>query len=189
MSAAAQVHPTAVVDPGAQIGAGTRIWHFTHVMQGAVIGSDCILGQNVFVADGVRIGDRTKIQNNVSVYRGVTLEEEVFCGPACVFTNIEIPRSFIERKDGFQATRVGRGASIGANATILCGVTIGAYALIGAGAVVTRDVPEHGLVIGAPGRSVGWVCRCGRRLEGKPGAWRCPDCGQTYPFPAPPAAS
>ncbi|RYZ96700.1 MAG: N-acetyltransferase [Sphingobacteriaceae bacterium] len=153
----AQIHETAVVDAGASIGLGTHIWHFCHVMPTAVIGSNCNIGQNVFIDNKVKIGNGVKIQNNVSVYNGVLLEDDVFIGPSVVFTNVINPRSFIERKEEFKITHVAKGATIGANATIICGVSIGEYAMIGAGAVVTKDVPAHALVIGNPGRQVGWV--------------------------------
>jgi UDP-2-acetamido-3-amino-2,3-dideoxy-glucuronate N-acetyltransferase len=181
MSAGFWVHPSAIVEAPVQIGAGTRIWHFCHVMPGARIGAHCILGQNCFVGGGAVVGDGCKVQNNVSLYDGVVLEDEVFVGPSAVFTNVVIPRAFIDRKHAYAETRVGRGASIGANATIVCGRTIGEYALVGAGAVVTRDVPAHALVAGVPARRTGWVCRCGHRLaEVAPGRWRCPDCHQDY---------
>ncbi|MBC6491036.1 DapH/DapD/GlmU-related protein [Flavihumibacter stibioxidans] len=151
------IDPSSVVDAGARIGEGTRIWHFCHLMPGAVVGERCIIGQNVFIDNNVVVGDGCKIQNNVSLYNGVTLERDVFIGPSVVFTNVINPRAFIERKDEFKPTRVERGASIGANATIICGVTIGAYALVGAGAVVTRDVPPYALVVGNPARQVGKV--------------------------------
>jgi UDP-2-acetamido-3-amino-2,3-dideoxy-glucuronate N-acetyltransferase len=159
-------HPSAFVDQPCQIGDGTRIWHFSHVMAGAVIGRDCNLGQNVFVAQGVTIGDRVKIQNNVSVYEGVVLETEVFCGPSVVFTNMRTPRSAFprNRSEDFSPTRVGRGATLGANATVVCGVTIGEWAFVAAGAVVSRDVPPYALVAGVPARGRGWVCQCGVRL-------------------------
>lgn len=171
------VHPTAVVDAGAEIGAGTRIWHFCHVMPSARVGRDCILGQNVFVDRDAVIGDRCKLQNNVSVYKGVVLEDEVFVGPSAVFTNVLNPRAFIERKHEFRPTRVRRGATIGANATIVCPCDVGEYALVGAGAVVTRDVEAHALVVGAPARRVGWVCRCANTI--KQGA--CATCGFGVP--------
>ena len=174
------VHPTATVDEGAAIGAGTRIWHYCHVMAGARIGERCILGQNVFVADGAVVGDGVKLENNVSVFRGVVLEDEVFCGPSTVFTNVAIPRAFIERKAEFASTRIGRGATLGANCTILCGHTVGAYALVGAGAVVTRDVPRHALVLGVPALQVGWVCRCGRTLPDAEEVLVCPGCATRY---------
>lgn len=157
-------HPSAVVDEGARIGDRTRIWHFCHVMSGAQLGERCVLGQNVFVAGGVRIGDGVKIQNNVSVYRGVTLEDDVFCGPSMVFTNVRNPRGHVERKDAFEATRVCRGATLGANCTIVCGNRIGRYAMVAAGAVVTGDVPDHALVVGVPARVVGWMSPAGHRL-------------------------
>jgi len=175
------VHPTATVDEGAEIGRGTRIWHYGHVMKGARIGEGCILGQNVFVGAKAVIGDRVKIQNNVSVYDAVTLEDEVFCGPSMVFTNVIVPRAFIERKSEYLPTRLCRGATLGANSTVLCGHTVGAYALVGAGAVVSRDVAPHALVLGVPARLAGWVCRCGLtlRLEGA-GPAVCRGCGESY---------
>jgi len=157
-------HPSAVIDDGARIGEGTRIWHFSHVSPSAIIGRGCVLGQNVFVADGVVVGDRVRIQNNVSLYTGVTLEDEVFCGPSAVFTNVRTPRSGVSRKDEYAHTVVRHGATIGANATIVCGVEIGPFSLIGAGAVVTSDVPAHRLVVGVPGRAVGWVSHAGEVL-------------------------
>lgn len=173
------VHPTAVVDEGAVIGSGTRIWHYCHIAAGARIGERNILGQNVFVAEGVVTGRRCKVQNNVSLYKGVVLEDDVFCGPSCVFTNVIDPRAFIEKKSEFRQTRVRQGASIGANATVVCGNTLGRYCLIGAGAVVTTDVPDYGLMVGVPARLQGWVCRCGRRLEFNGGRSRC-QCGNLY---------
>jgi UDP-2-acetamido-3-amino-2,3-dideoxy-glucuronate N-acetyltransferase len=172
-------HPTAVVDQPVTIGAGTRIWHFCHVMAGARIGARCVLGQNVFVASRAVLGDGCKIQNNVSLYDDVELDDDVFVAPSAVFTNVINPRAFIERKHEYQKTRVGRGASIGANATVVCGHDIGAYAFVGAGAVVTRDVPAHGLVTGVPARQAGWMCRCGVRLPGGPTP-KCGTCGQGY---------
>ena len=157
-------HPTAVVDAGARVGAGTKVWHFCHVMAGARVGARCVLGQNVFIAAGAVVGDGCHVQNNVSVYDGVVLEDDVFVGPSAVFTNVKTPRAAVSRKHAFVATRVGRGATIGANATIVCGVTIGVYALVGAGAVVTHDVPDHALVAGVPARRTGWACRCGEPL-------------------------
>jgi UDP-2-acetamido-3-amino-2,3-dideoxy-glucuronate N-acetyltransferase len=159
-----QAHPSAVIDPPCEIGAGTRIWHFSHVMPGARIGRGCNIGQNVFIGSGVTVGDGVKIQNNVSLYDGVVVEDDVFLGPSMVFTNVLNPRSHVPRRDAYRATRVRRGASIGANATVLCGLTIGRYAFVGAGAVVTRDVPDHGLVYGNPARLHGWMCRCGEKL-------------------------
>jgi UDP-2-acetamido-3-amino-2,3-dideoxy-glucuronate N-acetyltransferase len=176
------VHPTAVVDEGAQIGEGTRIWHFSHIMPTARIGERCNLGQNVFVDNNTVIGNGVKIQNNVSVYNGVILEDYVFCGPSMVFTNVINPRSEIERKSEFKQTLVRRGATIGANATIVCGVTIGRYALIGAGAVVTGDVPDYALMVGVPARQVGWISRHGHRLteQDAEGNWICPQSGWRY---------
>ncbi len=173
------MHESAYVDAGAQVGAGTRIWHFCHVMPGAVIGEDCSLGQNVVVMNGTRIGDNVKIQNNVSIYEGVELEDDVFCGPSMVFTNVVNPRSHISRKHEYQRTLVRRGATIGANATIVCGVTLGEYAFVGAGAVVTRDVPAYALVTGVPARRSGWVCHCGTRLPDGASV-TCRACGSRY---------
>lgn len=158
------VHESAYVDEGATIGRGTKVWHFCHVMSGAVIGEGCSLGQNVVVMNGVVIGNNVKIQNNVSVYEGVVLEDDVFCGPSCVFTNVSTPRSHVSRKSEYEMTRVCRGATLGANCTVVCGVTLGRYALVGAGAVITRDVPDHALMMGVPARRAGWVCSCGERL-------------------------
>ena len=158
-------HSTAFIDPGASIGTGTRIWHFCHIMPAAIIGNNCNLGQNVFVDNNVAIGNGVKIQNNVSVYNGVQIEDDVFIGPSVVFTNVINPRSFIERKNEFKPTLVKKGASIGANATILCGISIGEYAMIGAGAVVTKDVAAFALVVGNPGRQAGWVSEAGERLH------------------------
>jgi UDP-2-acetamido-3-amino-2,3-dideoxy-glucuronate N-acetyltransferase len=158
-------HESTYIDDGAQVGAGTRIWHFSHIMPGAIVGKKCNIGQNVVVSPGCRIGDNVKIQNNVSVYTGVILEDDVFCGPSMVFTNVINPRSHIERKDEYKTTLVKKGATIGANSTIICGVTLGQYCFIGAGSVVTRDVPDFGLVLGCPGRLVDYVCFCGDRLH------------------------
>lgn len=176
-------HPSAIIDAGARIGEDTCIWHWTHVCAGAIIGARCSLGQNVFVADRVRIGNHVKIQNNVSVYEGVTLEDDVFCGPSMVFTNVSNPRSAVSRRDEYQPTRVRRGAALGANCTIMCGVTVGEYALVGAGAVVTRDVPAYALVIGTPARQAGWVSRHGDRLNlplSGEGTASCPHTGEVY---------
>ncbi len=174
------VHASSFIDPGATVGKDTRIWHFCHVMPGAVIGERCTLGQNVVVMSGVRIGNDVKIQNNVSVYQGVTLEDHVFCGPSCVFTNVINPRSEVSRRDDYQATLVRRGATIGANATIVCGATIGEYAFIGAGAVVRGEVAPFGLMVGVPARRIGWACRCGTRLAVEKGAATCQECGRRY---------
>lgn len=158
------VHPTAVVDDNVEIGSGTKIWHFAHILSGSRIGARCVIGQNVMIGPNARIGNGCKIQNNVAVYEGVTLEDDVFCGPSMVFTNVLLPRAHVSRRSEFLPTLVERGASIGANATIICGHTIGAYATIGAGAVVTRDVLPHALVVGTPARRIGWVSRSGERL-------------------------
>lgn len=174
------VHPSSVVDNGAAIGRGTKIWHFCHVMPGAVIGERCNLGQNVVVMPGTRIGNNVKIQNNVSIYEGVVLEDDVFCGPSCVFTNVVNPRSRISRKHEYRPTLVKRGATIGANATIVCGLTLGEYAFIGAGAVVTSDVPAYALMVGVPARRVGWMCQCGERLHPAQGRAACAACGAAY---------
>jgi UDP-2-acetamido-3-amino-2,3-dideoxy-glucuronate N-acetyltransferase len=173
-------HESAFVDAGATIGPGTRIWHFCHVMPGAVIGERCSLGQNVVVMPGTRIGNNVKIQNNVSIYEGVVLEDDVFCGPSCVFTNVLNPRSQVSRKHEYRRTLARRGATIGANATIVCGVTLGEYSFIGAGAVVTSDVPAYALMVGVPARRVGWMCECGERLHPVGGGARCPACGSEY---------
>jgi UDP-2-acetamido-3-amino-2,3-dideoxy-glucuronate N-acetyltransferase len=175
-------HPSAYVDEPSDIGAGTRIWHFSHIMPGAHIGERCNLGQNVYVGPGVVIGNNVKIQNNVSVYPGVELEDDVFCGPSCVFTNVINPRSQIVRHHEFRRTLVRRGATIGANATIVCGITIGQYAFVGAGAVVNRDVSDYALMVGVPARRVGWMSRHGHRL-GAPDAdafMVCPESGWRY---------
>lgn len=174
-------HETAVLDEGCQIGEGTRIWHFTHVMAEAVVGKNCVLGQNVMVANRTSIGNNVKVQNNVSVYEGVTCEDEVFLGPSVVFTNVINPRAFIERKHEFRPTLIRKGASVGANATVVCGHTIGRYALVGAGAVVTHDVPDYALVTGNPARQTGWVSEHGCRLNFDPsGIAVCPESGQRY---------
>lgn len=172
------IHPSAIVDEGASIGEGTRVWHWVHVCGGATIGKGCSLGQNVFVGNDVVIGDNVKIQNNVSVYDAVRLEDDVFCGPSMVFTNVYNPRSAITRKDEYRKTHVRRGATLGANCTIVCGVEIGAYAFVGAGAVVNRDVPAYALMLGMPARRKGWMCKCGVQLKGE-GEIRCA-CGLAY---------
>lgn len=164
MSKAYFVHETAVVDDGCEIGEGTKIWHYTHVLKGSKIGRNCVIGQNGSIGPDVTIGNGCKLQNNISVYKGVTLEDDVFCGPSMVFTNVLTPRAHIERKDEFLPTHVGRGATIGANATIVCGNRIGKFAMIGAGAVVTKDVPDFALVVGNPARQIGWVSETGDRL-------------------------
>lgn len=173
------IHESAYVDDGAKIGAGTKVWHFCHVMPGAVIGERCSLGQNVVVMSGVKIGNNVKIQNNVSVYEGVELEDDVFCGPSMVFTNVINPRSHVPRKDEYRKTLVKRGASIGANATVVCGVTLGEFCFVGAGAVVTADVESYALVVGVPARRTGWVCRCGVQLLAGD-APECQACGSKY---------
>ena len=177
------IHPSAVVDEGAGIGAGTKIWHFSHICGGAQIGLEATLGQGVFVGNNVKIGDRCKIQNNVSVYDNVTLEEGVFCGPSMVFTNVINPRALIDRKAEFRDTLVKKGATLGANCTILCGVTIGKYAFVGAGAVVTRDVPDFALVTGLPARQSGWVSISGDKLDipvDGDGSAICDNTGDAY---------
>ncbi len=174
------MHPSAFVDEGASVGAGTKVWHFCHVMPGAVIGEGCSLGQNCVVMPGVRIGNNCKLQNNVSVYEGVVLEDDVFCGPSMVFTNVGTPRSHVSRRGAYERTVVRRGASIGANATIVAGVTLGRYSFVGAGAVVTKDVADHALVVGNPARPVGWMCRCGERLTPAEGKATCARCGDRY---------
>ena len=175
------VHESAYVDQGADIGARTKVWHFCHIRGSARIGADCNFGQNVYVDANVTIGDNVKIQNNVSVYEGVTLEDDVFCGPSMVFTNVINPRSHVSRKDEFKDTVVKRGASLGANCTVVCGSTVGRYAFVGAGAVVTSDVPDYALVYGTPARLRGWMCQCGVRLDDPvDGAAECKTCGDSY---------
>jgi UDP-2-acetamido-3-amino-2,3-dideoxy-glucuronate N-acetyltransferase len=176
-------HASAIVDDGAQLGEGTKVWHFCHVSAGATIGAGCALGQNVFVGNDVLIGDNVRIQNNVSVYDAVTLEDDVFCGPSMVFTNVFNPRAAVPRKSEYRRTRVKRGATLGANCTIVCGTTIGAYAFVGAGAVVSRDVPDFALVVGVPAKRIGWMSRHGERLALPPrgeGEAACPATGERY---------
>ncbi len=174
-------HETAVIDPGARIGKGTRIWHFTHIMSGAELGENCNLGQNVVVSTGVILGKNVKVQNNISIYTGVVCEDDVFLGPSMVFTNIINPRSAVIRRDQYVKTLVKKGASIGANATIVCGNVIGEYAFIGAGTVVTKNVPPYALVVGNPGRHVGWMSEYGHRLDfDKEGNAICPESGEKY---------
>lgn len=171
------VHATAIIDDDVKVGKGCKIWHFSHLLYGSELGENCNLGQNVVVGPNVKIGSGVKIQNNVSVYEGVTLEDGVFCGPSAVFTNVVNPRAEVIRKDEFRPTLVKTGASIGANSTIVCGNTLGAWCLIGAGAVITKDVPDYALMIGAPAKRRGWVCRCGVKL---PADLKCPECGRRY---------
>ena len=173
------VHESAYVDDGAVIGKGTKVWHFCHVMPGAQIGERCSLGQNVVVMNGTKMGANCKIQNNVSIYEGVELEDDVFCGPSMVFTNVINPRSHVSRKNEYKRTLVKRGSSIGANATIVCGVTLGEYAFIGAGAVITKDVSPYALMAGVPARRIGWMCQCGERLTDS-GTGTCKACGTSY---------
>lgn len=175
------IHPTSVVDEGCSIGNGTKIWHFSHIMSGCSIGTNCNIGQNVVISPDVIIGNGVKIQNNVSVYTGVICEDDVFLGPSCVFTNVINPRSFISRKEEFRKTIIRRGASIGANATIVCGNTIGEYAMVGAGAVVTKDIPPYSLWVGNPARQIGWVSKYGHKLIfDKDGKAICPESGEKY---------
>lgn len=179
----AVIHPSAIVDAGAVLGAATRVWHFAHVCAGARIGDHCSLGQNVYVGNDVILGNQVKVQNNVSIYDAVTLEDEVFCGPSMVFTNVYNPRAAVPRKHEYRRTWVRRGATIGANATIVCGVMIGEYAFVAAGAVVNRDVPPYALVAGVPARQIGWISRYGERLAlplSGDGEARCPQTGETY---------
>lgn len=175
------IHPTAIVDEGAQIGKGTKIWHFCHVMPQAVLGEGCNLGQNVFIANGVLLGNNVKVQNNVSIYTGVTCDDDVFLGPSMVFTNVINPRSAVKRQDQYLKTHVGKGATIGANATIVCGHDIGPYAFIGAGAVVTKTVPAYALLVGNPARQIGWMSEYGHRLNfDEKGIATCPEGGEKY---------
>lgn len=174
------VHGSSYVDEGARVGAGTKIWHFCHVLAGAQIGERCVLGQNVNVGARAVLGNNVKVQNNVSVYDGVVLEDDVFCGPSVVFTNVLTPRAHVSRRDEYVRTLVRRGASLGANCTVVCGHEVGRYALVGAGAVGTRDVPDHALVVGNPARQVGWVCNCGVRLAFDGPAAKCARCDRQY---------
>ena len=179
--AAYQAHETAVIDPGCTIGDNTRIWHFSHIMSGCTIGQDCNIGQNVVISPEVVLGNNVKVQNNVSVYTGVTCEDDVFLGPSCVFTNVINPRSAVVRKNQYQKTHIGKGATVGANATIVCGHAIGEYAMIGAGAVVTKDIPPYALVVGNPSVQIGWVSEYGHRLDfNEKGIAVCPESGQQY---------
>jgi UDP-2-acetamido-3-amino-2,3-dideoxy-glucuronate N-acetyltransferase len=173
------VHESAYVDEGATIGAGTKVWHFCHVLGGAVIGERCSLGQNVVVMNGTRVGNNVKVQNNVSIYEGVELEDDVFCGPSMVFTNVLNPRAHVSRKHEYRKTLVRRGATIGANATIVCGTTLGEFAFVGAGAVIADDVQDYALMVGVPARRIGWMCQCGERLPDS-GEGTCAVCGSTY---------
>ena len=176
-----QAHPTSVIDPDCHIGEGTRIWHFSHIMSGCIIGRECNIGQNVVVSPKVIIGNRVKIQNNVSVYTGVICEDDVFLGPSCVFTNVINPRSHVSRKEEYRTTRIEKGASIGANATVVCGHTIGRYAMIGAGSVITHDVLPYALVVGNPARQIGWVSEYGCRISfDEQGNAVCPESGEVY---------
>ncbi len=174
------IHESAYVDEGATVGAGTRIWHFCHVMPGAVIGERCNIGQNCVLMPGTKLGANCKLQNNVSVYEGVELEDDVFCGPSMVFTNVQTPRSHVNRRGEYVRTLVKQGASIGANATVVCGHTLGRFSFVGAGAVVTRDVKDHALVVGNPARQIGWMCACGERLRVTAGRGSCARCGTAY---------
>ena len=181
--AGVEIHPSAIVDAGAQLGAGTRVWHFAHVSAGARIGARCSLGKGVFIADDVTIGDNVKVQNNVSVFDAVTLEDDVFCGPSMVFTNVHNPRSAVPRKHEYRRTLVRQGATLGANCTVVCGVTVGRHAFVGAGAVVSRDVPDFALVVGVPARRIGWMSRYGERLDlpaSGQGEAECPATGERY---------
>jgi len=174
------VHESAYIDEDVEIGSGTKIWHFSHILRNSKIGENCVIGQNVMIGPNVKIGNRVKIQNNVSVYEGVEIEDDVFCGPSMVFTNVINPRSFIERKNEFKKTLVKKGATIGANATIVCGVTIGEYSFVAAGAVVTKDVPPYALVAGIPAKQIGWVCKCGVTLKFVGNLAKCEQCGSEY---------
>ncbi|MPW26975.1 N-acetyltransferase [Alkalibaculum sp. M08DMB] len=174
------VHESSYIDQPCRIGEETKIWHFSHIMKNSIIGQRCNIGQNVVISSGVKIGNNVKIQNNVSVYTGVVCEDDVFLGPSCVFTNVINPRSFIERKDEYKETTVKKGASIGANATIVCGYDIGKYAFIGAGTVITKDVPDYALLVGNPGRVIGYVCECGDTLQKIDNEYKCNSCDKKY---------
>lgn len=175
------VHESSYVDENTKIGKGTKIWHFSHIMSDSLIGEECNIGQNVVISPGVTLGRNVKIQNNVSVYTGVICEDDVFLGPSCVFTNVINPRSFISRKDEYKTTLLKKGASVGANATIVCGNTIGKYALVGAGAVVTKDIPDYALVVGNPARIIGYICECGNRLtQDNENSYHCEVCNKKY---------
>lgn len=176
------VHESTYIDEDVEIGDGTKVWHFSHILKNSKIGSDCTIGQNVMIGPDVTVGNGCKIQNNVSIYKGVKLEDDVFCGPSCVFTNIYNPRAFIDRRKEFMQTIVKRGATVGANATILCGVTIGRYAMVGAGAMVNKDVLDYALVVGVPAKQIGWMCRCGVTLRkfGRDYTTVCENCDSKY---------
>jgi len=180
------VHPTAVIDDGASIDSGTKIWHWTHISEKAIIGKNCNFGQNIFVGNKVKIGSNVKVQNNVSIYDNITIEDNVFCGPSMVFTNVINPRAFIERKDEYKSTLLQEGCSIGANATVLCGVTLGKYCLVGAGSVVTKSVKDFALIMGVPGKQVGWVSKFGNSIpipdNAKEFDYTCPETGDKYHF-------
>lgn len=186
-ASASFVHPTAIVEAGARLGAGCRIWHFAHLMPGCELGEGCSIGQGGFVATGVRLGRNVKVQNHVSIYEGVTCDDDVFLGPSCVFTNVRNPRAAVVRRHEYAQTHVGRGATVGANATIVCGVTLGEYAFVGAGAVVTRDVPAYALVVGTPARLAGWMSAAGHRLhfDATTNRARCPQSGEEYALTEP----
>ncbi len=180
------VHESSFVDTDVLVEKGTKIWHFSHIIKGSEIGKNCIIGQNVMIGSNVKIGDRCKVQNNVSIYNGITIEEDVFCGPSCVFTNVYNPRAFVERKDEFMPTPIKRGATIGANATIVCVVTIGRFSLVSAGATVKKDVPDYALVVGVPAKQIGWVCKCGVSLNAfdDKSSSTCENCGSRYELKA-----
>ena len=174
------IHESSYIDEGAEIGTGTKIWHFSHILKGSKIGENCIIGQNAMIGPDVKIGNGCKVQNNVSIFKGVELEDDVFCGPSCVFTNVYNPRAFVERKQEFMKTLVKKGAAIGANSTVVCGVTIGKYALIAAGAVVKQDVLDYAIVAGVPAKHIGWACKCGTTLKFKDSYAKCGYCDSEY---------